>query len=256
MPPFSLQNKTAIVTGGARGIGKAICEVFTKAGAAVHILDVIDEEGTALASEWKDLHYHHCDLTRREDVWKVVEKLGDGGAIDILVNNAGIAFVGNILNTPAEDFARIMAVNVNGVYHCMQACIPHMIKNGGGAIVNIASTIATKAIHARFAYMASKGAVLSMTYSVALDFIQYGIRCNAISPGRVHTPFVDGFIEKNYPGREKEMHKQLSEDHPIGRMARPEEIAHMALYLCSDEAAYVTGSNQLIDGGFSNLKAT
>lgn len=257
MTKFSLSGKTAIVTGGASGIGRAICEVFAEAGARVHIVDV-----NADAKEWinsksyagGNIHYHDCDITIQEEVDRVFEEIHTRGAINILVNNAGIAHVGHVANTSSADFDKVMRVNVYGAYHCLHACLPYMIEDGGGVIVNIASTVASVAIANRYAYMTSKGAILSMTYSVALDYIDSGIRCNAISPGRVHTPFVDGFIARNYPGQEEVMFEKLSKDHPIGRMAKPEEIANLALYLCSDEAAYVTGSNHSIDGGFTKLK--
>ncbi|MBK8502487.1 MAG: SDR family oxidoreductase [Saprospiraceae bacterium] len=256
---FSLKGKSAIVTGGASGIGRAICEVFAEMGAQVHIIDVNNQSIDWLSTQEGEvpaIEYHHCDITSLEEVQGTVAKINRLSGVDILVNNAGIAHIGSAGSTSREDFEKVMRVNVHGAYHCINACVPFMIERGGGVVVNIASTVASVAIANRFAYMTSKGAILSMTYSVALDYIDDGIRCNAISPGRVHTPFVDGFIAKNYPGQEKEMFERLSKDHPIGRMARPEEIAHLALYLCSDEAAYVTGSNHHIDGGFTKLKRT
>ncbi len=257
MNKFSLSGKSAIVTGGASGIGRAIGEIFAEAGARVHIVDIQTDP-----AEWigqhrypeGSIHYHPCDITKQEAVNEVFAQIHASSGIDILVNNAGIAHIGNAADTSNEDFEKVLRVNVHGAYHCLHASLPYMKQNGGGVIVNIASTVASVAIPNRFAYMTSKGAILSMTYSVALDYIDDGIRCNAISPGRVHTPFVDGFIARNYPGREAEMFERLSKDHPIGRMAKPEEIAHLALYLCSDEAAYVTGSNHSIDGGFTKLK--
>ncbi|MCB0687396.1 MAG: SDR family oxidoreductase [Saprospiraceae bacterium] len=252
---FSLENKSAIVTGGASGIGRAIVEVFVEMGARVHVLDI-----HTTAPEWISgspmgkIFYHMVDITLAENVAQIMDRIGNETGIDILVNNAGIAHIGNAVSTEPVDFEKVMRVNVHGAYHCIHYAIPYMVAKRGGSIVNIASTVASIAIANRFAYMTSKGAILSMTYSVALDYIDQGIRCNAISPGRVHTPFVDGFIAKNYPGREAEMFEKLSKDHPIGRMAKPEEIAHLALYLCSDEAAYVTGSNHSIDGGFTKLK--
>ena len=255
MSKFSLTGKNAIVTGGASGIGEAIAHVFAESGAVIYIFDLNDALGNkvvhSIQSKGGMATYVHCDITE----WSVVQaKVAALNNLDILVNNAGIAHVGSITETSPEDFQRVMDVNVKGMYHCIKACIPLLQAAGGGSIVNIASTLSSVAIAHRFAYGTSKGAVLALTNSVALDYIDDGIRCNAISPGRVHTPFVDGFIAKNYPGKEAEKFKELSTDHPIGRMAKPEEIAHLALYLCSDEAAYVTGSNHPIDGGFTNLK--
>ena len=171
------------------------------------------------------------------------------------MNNAGIAHVGNIENTSEEDIDRLYQVNIKGVYNCIFACIPHMKKQGGGVILNMASIASTLGISDRFAYSMSKGAVLTMTYSVAKDYIGDNIRCNCISPARVHTPFVDGFIAKNYPGKEEEMFDKLSKTQPIGRMGTPEEIAALALFLCSDQAGFITGTDYPIDGGFIKLNS-
>lgn len=176
------------------------------------------------------------------------------GRIHILVNNAGIAHVGNALTTTPEDFERVQRVNVFGAANCLRAALRYMVADGGGAIVNLASCLSVMAIADRFAYGTSKGAVLSMTYSVAKDFLQRGIRCNALLPGRVHTPFVDGFIAKNYPGKEAEMFEKLSLAQPIGRMAEPEEIAYAALFLCSPEAGFITGIGLPVDGGTLSLR--
>jgi len=178
--------------------------------------------------------------------------LAKNKSIEILVNNAGIAHVGNLEKTTDDDFNRLINVNVKGVFNCLKHVVPGM-KEKGGVILNMASAAATVGIPDRFVYSLTKGAVVSMTLSIAKDYIKENIRCNCISPGRVHTPFVDGFIAKNYPGREKEMFEKLSKTQPIGRMAQPEEIAGLALYLCSDEAAFVTGCDYPIDGGFMRL---
>jgi 2-keto-3-deoxy-L-fuconate dehydrogenase len=175
------------------------------------------------------------------------------GPIDILVNNAGIAHIGKADTTNEADFDRVIAVNVKGVYNCLHAAIPQLRANGGGVIVNMASVAAWVGVGERFAYSTAKGAVMAMTLSVAKDYLADGIRCNSISPGRVHTPFVDGFLAKHYAGREAEMFEKLSHTQPIGRMARPDEVATLALYLCSDEAAFITGSDYPIDGGFITL---
>jgi NAD(P)-dependent dehydrogenase (short-subunit alcohol dehydrogenase family) len=175
--------------------------------------------------------------------------------IDILINNAGIGHIGTAENTSPEDFDKIFTINVKGYYHMIHTVIPLMKSRNKGFILNIASVAATVGIAERFAYSVSKGAVSAMTRSVAKDFIKQGIRCNSISPGRVHTPFVDGYISKTYPGREKEIFEQLAKTQPIGRMGEPKEIAHLALYLCSDEASFVTGTDFPIDGGFITLNS-
>jgi NAD(P)-dependent dehydrogenase (short-subunit alcohol dehydrogenase family) len=193
-------------------------------------------------------------VTKRSDVERAFQTVATQLApVDILVNSAGIAHVGTVEQTSEEDLDRLYAVNVKGVYHCMRAAVPVM-KGRGGVILNIASVVSSTGVPDRFAYSMTKGAVLTMTYSVARDYVTHNIRCNAISPGRVHTPFVDGFLAKHYPGREKEMFEQLSRTQPIGRMGRPEEMAELALFLCSDAAAFITGSNYAIDGGFVTLK--
>ena len=172
--------------------------------------------------------------------------------IAILVNNAGIAHVGNVENTEEKDFDNIIDVNVKGVYNCIYATVPFM-KQKGGVIINMASIAATVGINDRFVYSASKGATLAMTYSVAKDYLNEGIRCNSISPARIHTPFVDGFIKKNYPGQEEEIFEKLSKTQPIGRMGTPEEVGDLAVFLCSDEASFITGTDFPIDGGFIKL---
>ncbi len=173
--------------------------------------------------------------------------------VNILVNNAGVSHIGNVENTKEEDFDRVFRVNVKGYYNCMHACIGHMKSHGGGAIVNMASIAGSAGLADRFAYSMSKGAVIAMTYSVAKDYVQHNIRCNCISPARVHTPFVDDYLQKNYPGREKEMYDKLAKTQPLGRMGEPDEVASLALFLCSDEAAFITGTDYPLDGGFLRL---
>lgn len=250
---FSLENKTSIVTGGGSGIGKAIALLFGKQGSVVHILD-IDDNAMAVVKEINSSggrsFYNKCDVTQQADVRSAMETIP---VIDILVNNAGIAHVGTIEGTNEEDLVRLFNVNVKGMYNCMHEVIPVMKKKNTGCILNMASIAATVGLPDRFAYSMTKGAVMGMTISVAKDYLSHNIRCNSISPARVHTPFVDGYLEKNFPGREKEMFEKLSKTQPIGRMGRPEEIAALALYLCSDEAAFITGCDYLIDGGFVKL---
>jgi NAD(P)-dependent dehydrogenase (short-subunit alcohol dehydrogenase family) len=260
MSLFSLNNKTAWVTGGGSGIGAAICLTLAEAGAVVHILELNEETGRQTRDTIRKLwgkdraHFWSVDISQQPDVMSVAAEILKTGSVDILVNNAGVAHVGSLEQTSEEDLDRLFSINVKGAYNCMYAVLSSMKQNGGGAIINIASTIASLAIKERFGYSMTKGAVLTMTYAVAIDYIDVPIRCNAISPGRIHTPFVDGFIKKNYPGRESEMFDKLSTDHPIGRMGTPQEIADLTLFLCSDEASFITGSNYSIDGGFTKLK--
>ena len=251
---FSLKNKIALITGGGSGIGKAISVCFAKQGAEVHIIelnanaaqetvdDIVKAGGKAFA--------HGCDVSNQEQVQQVFATIKN---LNILVNNAGIAHIGNVENTKPEDLDRIYNVNIKGAYNCLQAAVGMMKDQGAGVILNMASIAATIGIQDRFAYSMSKGAVLAMSQSVARDYLHSNIRCNTISPARVHTPFVDGFISKTYPGQEKEIFEKLSKSQPIGRMGQPEEVAALALYLCSDEAGFITGNDYLIDGGFVKL---
>jgi 2-keto-3-deoxy-L-fuconate dehydrogenase len=254
-PSYSLAGRTAVITGGGSGIGQAIAQRFAGAGARVAILDLAaGETVNAIAVAHGTATHLSCDVTNQAAVDEAFATVAATyGPADILVNSAGIAHVGTVELTSEEDFDRVYRVNVKGVYNCLRAAVIAM-KGRGGAILNIASVASTVGIADRFAYSMSKGAVLTMTLSVARDYVGHGIRCNAISPGRVHTPFVDGFIAKNYPGREREMFETLARTQPIGRMGQPSEIAELALYLCSDASAFVTGSNYPIDGGFASLK--
>jgi 2-keto-3-deoxy-L-fuconate dehydrogenase len=222
------------------------------------VLD-IDEDGakkvaSEIASSGGNAKAYRCDVSQRDSVKSAFNEVFQEGRVHILVNNAGISHVGNLEGTSEADFDRVFSVNVKGMYNCMQACAAHMKANGGGIILNMASIAGTSGLADRFAYSMSKGAVVAMTYSVAKDYLAHNIRCNCISPARVHTPFVDGFLRRNYPGKEQEMFEKLEKSQPIGRMAQPEEIAALALYLCSDEASFITGSDYPIDGGFLNLR--
>lgn len=255
---FSLLNKTSVITGASKGIGKNIAELFAKQGSDVHILDMDQEAGEETLKKIRnnggEAWFHKVDVSRQEEVVDTFDIIyQQKKRLDILVNNAGIGHVGNLEETTEKDFDRIYSVNVKGVYNCSQSAVKKMKKGKGGIILNMASVVSVVGIPDRFAYSMSKGAVLTMTYSIAKDYINDNIRCNSISPARVHTPFVDGFLKKNYPGKEAEMFEKLSKTHPIGRMGKPEEIAYLALYLCSDEAAFVTGTNYPIDGGFITL---
>ena len=253
MSKFSLIGKTAIVTGGASGIGKAISKIFAEQGAKVHILDINKEGATQTANEIRKANQkaiaHCCDVSNQKNVNEIIKKITTTDAINILVNNAGIAHIGSIEKTREEDLDRLYNVNIKGVYNCTKACVESFKKNGGGVILNLASVASSVGHSDRFAYSMTKGAVLTMTYSIAKDYVADNIRCNCISPGRVHTPFVDGYLAENYPGKEKEMFKKLSKTQPIGRMGKPEEIANLSLFLCSNEAEFITGTDYPIDGG-------
>jgi NAD(P)-dependent dehydrogenase (short-subunit alcohol dehydrogenase family) len=194
-----------------------------------------------------------CDVTLQAEVVSAFEKITQEGRLDILVNNAGVSHVGNVESTTEAEFDRVLKVNVKGYYNCIFAVVGHMKRSGGGVILNMASIAGSAGLADRFAYSTSKGAVIAMTYSVARDYIAHKIRCNCISPARVHTPFVDGYLRKNYPGREQEMYDRLAKTQPIGRMGEPGEVASLALFLCSDAAAFITGVDYPIDGGFMNL---
>ena len=251
---FNLTNKTAIITGAASGIGKAVATVFAKQGAMVHLLDMNEAGLTEAVNEIKEQGgnavQHLADVTNQDAIKSLFEKIG---RIDILVNCAGISNIGKADNTNEEDFDRVYKVNVKGIYNCLHEAIPLMKRDRAGVIINLASVAGYVGLSDRFAYSMSKGAVVGMTLSVAKDYINDGIRCNCVSPARVHTPFVDNFIAKTYPGKEQEMFEKLSKSQPIGRMAKPEEIANLILYLCSDEASFVTGCDYPIDGGFIKL---
>lgn len=256
---FSLAGKTAIVTGGGSGIGRAISVLFAKQGAHVDVWEVSDANAKATVDEITaaggSASWRLCDIGDQQAVRSGIDLLTAGGRrIDILVNNAGIAHIGTVTTTSEEDLDRLYRVNIKGVYNCMHLAVPRMIEKGGGVILNMCSIASMMGLPDRFAYSMTKGAVEVMTYSVAKDFITQGIRCNCICPARVHTPFVDGYLAKTYPGREAEMFEKLSKAQPIGRMARPDEVAALALYLCSDEASFVTGCAYPIDGGAVNLR--
>jgi NAD(P)-dependent dehydrogenase (short-subunit alcohol dehydrogenase family) len=256
---FTLTGKTAVITGAGSGIGEAIARTFAKQGAHVELLD-LDEAGAAkvtqeIIANGGSAAWQKCDVSNAaaasaaiEAVWQKQKRL------DILVNNAGIAHVGNVLNTTEADFDRIYGVNVKGVANCLRAGVEKMVAQGSGVVLNMASIASVMVVADRFAYSMSKGAVLTMTYSVAQDCLKHNIRCNAILPGRIHTPFVDGFIKKNYPDNVDEMFTKLSKTQPIGRMGTPDEIAAAAVFLCSDEASFITGCAYPVDGGTMYLR--
>ncbi len=252
-----LASKTAVVTGGGSGIGKSVCTRLASECAHVLVLDldldaaketvdeVLEAGGSSVA--------YACDVSSHDRVVAITTEILNSTEVDILVNNAGIAHVGNLENTTEADLDRLYSVNVKGIYNMLAAIVPAMKARGTGSIVNVASVASSVGIADRFAYSMTKGAVLTMTYSVAKDYVDFGIRCNCVAPGRVHTPFVDNFLAKNYPDNRDEVFDELSKSQPIGRMGKAEEIAGLIAYLCSDEAAFITGTNVPIDGGFVTL---
>lgn len=259
MECFRLDSKRIAITGGASGIGRATANLFAQAGAEVILLDLNEasaqEAAAAIASVTSgSVSSIALDVSDESSIATAFGKIATTGGLDVLVNSAGIAHIGSILTTAPLDFDRLYRVNVRGTYLAMQAAIPMMKKRKGGVILNMASIAATCGLNDRFAYSMTKGAVLAMTLSVAKDCLPLNIRCNCISPARVHTPFVDGFLADNYPGREAEMMQKLAATQPIGRMGTSEEIAQLALFLASDAAAFITGTDYPIDGGFLRLR--
>lgn len=250
-----MKDKNVIVTGGASGIGLAIVRRFAEEGGTVSLLDMNAEAGkqaaVKLVSEGLNVQFIRCNVAEVTDVESAIARIDRP---HVLINNAGVAHVGNVEQTSPEELDRLYNINVKGMFHCCKAVIPRMVSQGGGVILNMASVAAVVGIPDRFAYSMSKGAVVGMTLSIARDYVEKKIRCNSISPARVHTPFVDGFLAKDYPGKEKEMFDKLAATQPIGRMGTPEEVASMALYICSDEGAFLTGCNFPVDGGFIGLK--
>lgn len=255
---FRLDGKVAVVTGGGSGIGQAIALRFAANGATVRIVDVNLRQAEETAKRVLDnggaASGHACDVADQAQVRETFQQIFAKDKVSILVNNAGVSHIGTVESTTEEDFNRVFRVNVRGIYNGIHVSIGHMKENGGGVILNMASIAGSAALADRFAYSMSKGAVVAMTYSVAKDYLSYNIRCNCISPARVHTPFVDDYLKRNYPGREKEMYEKLAKSQPVGRMGKPEEVAALALFLCGDEASFITGVDYPLDGGFFNLR--
>lgn len=249
-------SKTVLITGGASGIGLAMVKKFAAAGSLVYFIDNNHAEGTRVQTDANEkghqVKFLEGSITDYPQLEALIQSIP--GKIDVLINNAGISHIGKVETTSEEDFDRLYQVNVKGMFNCIKASLPLLKANGGGSILNMCSVAATIGIPDRFAYSMTKGAALSMTLSVARDYVQDGIRCNCLSPGRVHTPFVDGFLAKNYPGQEAEMFAKLAATQPVGRMGTPEEIAELAYFISSDAGSFITGANFNIDGGFLGLK--
>lgn len=253
-----LDGKVAVITGAGSGIGQAIAFKFAEYGATIRILDVNENAAQRTREQISAIggqaSAHVCDVTDQSRVKSAFSELFGRERIHILVNNAGVSHIGTVESTTEADFDRLVRVNIKGFYNCMHVIIPHMRDHGGGIILNMASIAGSTGLADRFAYSMTKGAVIAMTYSVARDYLAHNIRCNCISPARVHTPFVDDYLKKTYPGHEQEMFKRLAKSQPIGRMAEPAEVASLALFLCSNQASFITGTDYPLDGGFFNLR--
>jgi NAD(P)-dependent dehydrogenase (short-subunit alcohol dehydrogenase family) len=244
--PFRLDGLRALVTGGASGIGEATARVLTGAGAQVVIADVDETRARKLAGELAGGSVSCFDVT---DETAVSRAFGSLNGLDILVNNAGIGLVGGIEETDLPDFQRIFRVNVEGLFLVTKHAMPLLLASRG-TIVNIASVAGLIGVKRRFAYGATKGAVIAMTRQIAVDYPTQ-IRVNAIAPGTVDTPFVDGYLRKYHAHEMDKMRAELNARQPIGRLGRPDEIAHLVLYLCSREAEFMNGSVVPIDGGWT-----
>jgi NAD(P)-dependent dehydrogenase (short-subunit alcohol dehydrogenase family) len=255
---FRLDGKRALITGAGSGIGEAIARLFAAQGAQILVADVqmgaAEQVAASIVEQGGSASALAVDVADETQVCAAFDRVANqDGRLDIVVNNAGISHVGNILETSREDWDRVLRVNAGGVFLCAREAVRHMLQQEpkGGVIINLSSVAAMVGLERRLPYSASKGAVLSLTHSIAIDFVAEGIRCNAICPGTVHTPFVEGYLKRSFPGQEDAVRQQLHARQPLGRMGLPEEIAAAALYLASDEAAFVTGSALIIDGGLT-----
>jgi len=244
--PFGLDGKLALITGGASGIGEATARVFSEAGARVLIVDLDAERARAAAETIPGGEARGCDVTDEEQVRKLFESIP---ALDILVNCAGIGMVGGIEETELREFQRLFRVNVDGTFLMTRAAIP-LLRRVRGSVVNIGSVAGLVGIKRRFGYCATKGAVIAMTRQLAVEYPTQ-IRANCIAPGTVDTPFVDGYLEKYHREEKDKVRQELNERQPLGRLGKPEEIARLALYICSPAADFMSGSVITIDGGWT-----
>ena len=253
---FRLDGKTALVTGAGSGIGEQIARLFARQGAGVMIGDVDERHGTqvaeAIVADGGRARFQRLDVTDAASAEAAVAACVEAfGGLHVLVNNAGIGYVGDVLETDEGEYDKLMAVNAKGVFLCSRAAARHMVEHGGGTIVNIASVAGQVAVSRRFAYGASKGAVIAMTKSMAIDLVDRKVRVNCICPGTIYTPFVDSYLDRFHQHNREETLAGLHARQPIGRMGKPEEVAYAALYLAADEAAFATGSELVIDGGLT-----
>lgn len=249
--------QSIVVTGGGSGIGRAISVKLASEGGHISLLDVdlasAKETVTEITAAGGTATAYSCDVSDHAMVADVIATVCESAGLEVLINNAGIAHIGNVENTSEQELDRLYRVNVKGVYNTLSATIPFMKKKQRGVVLNVASIASSVGLADRFAYSMTKGAVLTMTYSVARDYINHGIRCNCIAPARVHTPFVDNFLARNYPENIDEMFQKLSRSQPLGRMGTVDEVASLVAFLCSNEASFITGANIPIDGGFVTL---
>ncbi len=251
---FRLDGKVALVTGGGSGIGAAICRAYAEQGARVVVAEVNQDNGQRVASELGEAGlYWGTDVRDGNSVEAAVAAAVERfGRLDVLVNCAGIGLVGSVQETELSDWDRLFAVNVTGVFHGSRAGVDQMLRQDprGGVIVNIASVAGLIGVPRRFAYCATKGAVVAMTKQLAVDYVKEGIRCNAICPGTIHSPFVEGYIERFHSDTREQTLRDLHARQPIGRMGRPDEVADLAVYLAADESGFMTGSAVVLDGGW------
>lgn len=244
--PFRLDGKVALITGGASGIGERAARAFSAAGAIIIIADLDTAKAEALAAQLPGSRAIHCDITSEESVKHVFQQVPH---LDILINNAGIGLVGGVTETELSDFERVMRVNVTGMFLVTKYAVPLLISSHG-SMVNIGSVAGLIGVRRRFGYCASKGAVVAMTRQLAVDY-PTEFRVNCICPGTVDTPFVEGYLEKYHKHEKDKVRAELNQRQPIGRLGKPEEIANLALYLSTQEAAFINGSVITIDGGWT-----
>lgn len=243
---FRLDGKNALVTGGASGIGESTARIFAEAGANVIIVDLNEERARQLAASLSKARSYRCDITSEAEVKTLFDQL-DG--LDILINNAGIGLVGGIQETELSDFQRLFRVNVEGTFLVTRAALPKLIASHG-SIVNIGSVAGLVGVKRRFAYCGTKGAIVALTRQLAVDY-PTEIRVNCIAPGTVDTPFVEGYLEKYHKHEKDKVRAELNQRQPIGRLGKPDEIARLALYLCSPAAEFLNGAVVPIDGGWT-----
>ena len=246
-----LENKVAVVTGGAQGIGQAIVQKFVAEGARVALLDIDEPRGRAEAERHGDaVRFIRCDITREADVAAAIAGTVEAfGKLDILVNNAGVNTYFDATTMTEDEWEKVFAVDLKGAWLCCKHALPHMREQGSGAIVNIASIHAFMTTYNQFPYAAAKSGMVGLTRSLALDFGKYQIRVNAICPGWVRTQLVDEWLELQPEGKAAE--QRVLDQQPLGRMAAPMEIANFVAFVASDEASFMTGAALLIDGGLS-----